>query len=158
MIGQMRIEFVLALVLFVLMMVFIVSQINTLFSSLLTDSKIDDLKAKSVNAMKVLVEDIGDPPNWFYPTMPDSGIKRIGLASARDQPYSLSKAKINRLASSNNCTHLEKFDLKAYRLKIYNSTHRMLFCGFDSLEPPAATEIKYVYIDGGFGNISLELW
>jgi hypothetical protein len=153
--GQMRIEFIVSLVLFVLIIVYIVSQTNSLFSSLLTDSRIDNLKAKSFNVMKVLVEDVGNPQDWQ--TVSDSSIKRIGLVN-NYQPYNLSKAKINRLASGNNCSHLEKFDLKAYRLKIYNSTHRILFCGFDSLEPPTATEIKYVFIDGGFGNISLELW
>ncbi|MEM5778604.1 MAG: hypothetical protein QXD43_02160 [Candidatus Aenigmatarchaeota archaeon] len=158
MLGQIRIEFVIGIVIFVLVIFFIVTQTNILFSSLLLDSRTDTLKAKASNAIKALVEDKGDPPNWNETDI--SNIKRIGLA---EEPYKLSKSKILNL--SYNCSNsdvyknlLWNFDLKAYRLKIYNSTHEILFCGFNSLEPPAVIEVRYVYIDNDFGKITLELW
>jgi len=153
MFGQVRVEFIFGLMLFILLIIFIISQTNVLFTSLITDSKSDKLKAKAINSVKILVEDKGDPENWW--NVQDSNVKRVGLA---EQPYNLSINKLNRLASPNNCTLLQNFDLGAYRLKISNSTQQLLMCGFNSLEPATATEVKEVYINGNLGTVSLELW
>lgn len=163
MLGQIRVEFIIGMMIFALVMFFIVTQTNTLFSSLLSDSRADSLKAKAANSIKILVEDKGDPPIWDINVSQGqlNAVKRVGLA---DQPYSLNKNKVLNL--SQNCTSatdlyktlLWNFDLKAYRLKIYNSTNRILFCGFDSLEPPVVVETRYIFIDTDFGNLTLELW
>lgn len=163
MLGQIRVEFIFGIILFALIMFFIVTQTNTLFASLLTDSKSDILKAKAIDAIKIFVEDKGDPTDWDV-VIKQSGpgyVKRVGLAN---QPYYLDKNKVLNL--SYNCTYtadvyktlLWNFDLKAYRLKVYNSTHQLLFCGYDSLEPVSVMETRYVYIDGGFGRVTLEMW
>ena len=160
MFGQIRVEFVFGVLLFALIMFFIITQTNVLFSSLLTDSRTDAIKAKALSAIKILVEDKGDPTDWD--TQPPASVKRVGLSY--NQPYNLSKNKV--LTLNTNCTNtvdlyknlLWNFDLKAYRLKIYNSTHEILFCGFDSLEPVIAIETRYVFIDGDFGKVTLEMW
>lgn len=158
MFGQIRVEFIFGIIIFALIMFFIVTQTNTLFSSLLSDSRADALKAKASNAIRILVEDEGDPKDWTA-----LNVKRVGLASG--QPYNLSKSKV--LALNSNCSTtsdiyknlLWNFDLKAYRLKVYNSTyHQILFCGFDSLEPVTVMETRYVFIDNGYGKVTLELW
>lgn len=158
MLGQIRVEFVVSIIIFALVIFFIVTQTNILFSSLLTDSKSDTLKAKASNVIKILIEDKGDPKDWN--NNPGS-TKRVGLAD--NQPYNLSYNKISNL--SYNCSNsdvyknlLWNFGLKAYRLRVYNSTNQMLFCGFNSLEPPLVTETKYIYIENEIGNITLELW
>ena len=160
MFGQIRVEFIFGIIIFALIMFFIVTQTNTLFSSLLSDSRADALKAKASNAIRILVEDKGYPENWD--TQPGS-TKRVGLVY--NQPYNLSKYKILNL--SYNCSStadiyknlLWNFDLKAYRLKVYNSTHQIiLFCGFDSLEPVTVMETRYVFIDNEYGKVTLELW
>jgi len=153
MLGQIRIEFILGMVIFGLVMFFIVSRTNVILSRVIWESKSDALKTKAINVMTILVEDKGEPENWQ--TLSDANVKRVGLAN---QSYNLLKEKINRLSSLNNCTHLNKFDLKAYRLKVYNSTNLILFCGIDSLEPVTAIVQKYVFIDNGFGNATLEMW
>lgn len=154
--GQIKIDFVFGVIVFSVIIFFIVSQTNTLFSSLLTDSKSDALKARATSAIDILVEDPGDPANW------DSagGVKRIGLASS---PYVLSRAKVLNL--SYNCSNsdlyknlLWNFDMKAYRLRIYNSTKQIMLCGFDSLEAPTVTETRYVMIDNEYGRVVLDLW
>jgi hypothetical protein len=151
MIGQMRIEFVAGIIIFAVVLVFIVNQTNVTFSSLLTDSKTDISKAQNLNSITILIEDKGDPTNWE--TLAPENVKRVGLATA---PYNLSMNKIDRLMS--NCDLLNNFYLNQYRLKIYNSTHMLLFCGNDVLNPPASIEIRYVKIGNDYGNISLELW
>jgi hypothetical protein len=148
MLGQIRIEFIAGILIFAIIITFVVSQTNITFSNLLTDSKADVLKAKAFNAITILVEDVGEPSNWN-----PSNVERVGLAY---EPYSLSINKINTLSS--NCGLLDNFALKSYRLKIYNSTDLILFCGIDITEPPAAFEVKYVEIEGDYGNVSLELW
>jgi hypothetical protein len=162
MFGQIRVEFVFGIIIFALIMFFIVTQTNTLFSSLLTDSRTDAVKAKASNAIKILIEDRGDPPDWDTIAQSNPGnVKRVGLTyyyqpSNISQPYNLSRNKILNLSS--NCSLLNNFDLKAYRLKVYNSTQQILFCGFDSLEPVTVMETRYIFVDGDFGRITLELW
>jgi len=160
MLGQIRVEFIFGIIIFAILITFIITQTNTLFSSLLTDSRSDNLKAKAANAIKILVEDKGDPQNWD--AMPVSDVKRTGLVY--NQPYNLSKNKILNL--SYNCSNtadlygnlLWNFNLKAYRLKVFNSTDQILFCGFDSLEPPLVIETRYIFVDNDFGKITLEMW
>jgi len=151
MFGQVRVEFVFGIVIFSIIIIFIITQTNTLFSSLLIDSKNDILKAKSINVITILVEDGGDPPNWQ--TLSFNNVNRVGLAN---QPYNLSKSKINRLNSE--CDLLNKTELRNYRLKVFNETHLIVFCGSESLEPPKSVSLRYVYVDNGFGNVSLEVW
>lgn len=87
-----------------------------------------------------------------------ANVTRVGLAVYKPyNPYNISQSKVSRLYS--NCDFLDNFDLGAYRLKIYNSTrNQILFCGYDSLEPPTVMETRYVYIRGDFGKVTLELW
>ena len=153
MFGQVRIEFIFGMVIFGLVIFFIVSGTNLVLSRILWESRSNSLKAKAISVLTIMVEDEGEPVNWQI--LPDSSVKRVGLAN---QPYNLSREKVNRLSSPNNCTLLNNFDLRAYRLKIYNSTNLILFCGFDSLEPVTAIVKKSIFIDNSFGNISLEMW
>jgi hypothetical protein len=161
MLGQMRIEFIFSVIVFTVIIFFIVTQTNTLFSSLLVDSKSDALKAKASNVIQILVEDMGDPPNWDTIAQANpNGVKRVGLAY---NTYNLSKAKILNL--SYNCSGsdpykniLWNFNLSAYKIRIFNSTHQILSCGLQTSEPGAVTEIRYVYVDRGYGRLILELW
>ena len=150
MIGQTRIEFIVGILIFSVILIFIVSQTNITFSNLLTDSRTDLLKAKAVNVITILSEDRGDPSNW---DLNPENVKRVGLAQ---EPYILSASKINELNS--NCSLIENFDLGSFRIKVYNSTHRMLLCGYDILNPPQTIEVRYVKIGNEYGNISVEMW
>jgi len=110
MFGQIRIEFIVGILIFAIIVIFIVSQTNITLSTLLTDSRADILKAKALNAITILVEDRGEPPSWN-----PSNVIRVGLAY---KPYSLSINKIDDLKS--DCDLLDNFTLSSYRLKIYN--------------------------------------
>jgi len=161
MLGQIRIEFIFSVIVFTVIIFYIITQTNTLFSSLLVDSKSDALKAKASNVIQILVEDKGDPPDWdtIAQTNPN-GVKRVGLAYS---PYNLSKAKIMNL--SYNCSGsdpykniLWNFNLSAYKIRIFNSTHQILSCGLQTSEPGAVMETRYIFIDGGYGKLILEMW
>jgi hypothetical protein len=164
MFGQIRIEFIFGVVIFSVIIFYIVTQTNTMFSSLLVDSKSDALKAKAANVIKILVEDSGDPSNWD--SLPVGSVRRVGLAykAALNQPYNISKSKV--VALDANCSGtadfyrnmLWNFDLRAYRLTVYNSTHQILLCGYGSIEQASVTETRYVFIDSGYGRVVLELW
>lgn len=150
----MRIEFIAGILIFAIILVFIVSQTNITFSNLLTDSRADILKTQAINSITILVEDGGSPSNWesFALSSPWL-VERVGLASS---PLELSSSKISGLYS--NCDLLENFDLGSYRLRIYDSDNRVLFCGYETLEPPTAIEVRYVKIGSEYGNVTLELW
>lgn len=80
--------------------------------------------------------------------------RRLGLVDQK--PYQLSMSKITILEI--DCTLLDYFDLKGYRLRIYQEEQQFLFCGYESLVPPTTIITKDVFIDGTPGRISLELW
>ena len=152
--GQMRIEFIVGVVIFSIVLVFIVNQTNITFTNLLSDSKADILKAKALNSIMLLTEDRGDPINWETIAQSNPGdVKRVGLAST---PFVLSMSKINELNS--NCTLLDNFVLGSYKLVIKNSTHTLLSCGYDTLNPSRSKEIRNVKIGNTYGNVTLELW
>lgn len=147
----MRVEFIAGIIIFAIVIVFIATQTNRTFTNLLTDSKADISKAKNINSITILIEDRGDPPNWE--SLAPNNINRVGLAVS---PYNLSVSKINRINSE--CDLLDNFYLGSYRLKVYNSTDLVLFCGQDVLEPALSIETKYVRVGNSLGNITLELW
>lgn len=151
MIGQIRVEFIFAVVIFGLIILFIASQINTILTITLITSKSDDLRIKASGVITALIEDKGEPEDWH---LSPENANRIGLAN--QYPYSLSTNKITTL--NENCTLLDYFDLKGYRLKIHQEEQQVLFCGYESLVPPTTIITKNVFIDGKGGNISLELW
>jgi hypothetical protein len=80
-------------------------------------------------------------------------IKEVGLA---DQPNILSADKIADLSA--NCDLLLNFGMNTYRLRIYNSTSLLLYCGTESLSPAKITVSRYVKIGNDLGNITLEMW
>ena len=80
-------------------------------------------------------------------------LRTVGLAN---QQNVLSKDKIKAL--NDNCNLLINFGLDNYRLKIYNSTNRLLFCGTDTLSAPKVVINKNVLIENDLGNVTLELW
>lgn len=152
--GQMRIEFAAGILVFAVLIVFIVNQTNITFTNLLTDSKTDISKTKNLNSITILAEGKGDPPDWdLVAQSSPEDVKRVGLAYS---PYNLSINKINNLSS--NCDLISNFYLGSFRLRIYNSTHSLLFCGYETMEPPISIEVKYVKIEDDYGNITLELW
>jgi len=150
--GQIKVEFVFAMVVFSTIVFFIASQTNVLFTGILTDSRNDILKAKGIAVLDYLVTSPGDPPNWENLTTAN----RVGLAAPSLLPYTLSKAKVNALQT--NCTNLDVFDLGGYRLTIYDDKSQILFCGFRSLESPTAVVIRYVSIEDIEGNVTLEMY
>lgn len=151
MFGQVRIEFIFGVVVFGILIFFIASQLNSIHTSIATDSKLDTLKTKALNTITLLVRDSGDPINWES----NPPVKRVGL-SFESQPYNLSKPKITAL--DNDCGLLENLNLGGYRLTIYDSSTRLLFCGYVGVSPITTTVTKSVLIEGQYGNITLEVW
>jgi hypothetical protein len=148
--GQIRIEFIFSVVIFCVILFFILSQLNILFSAIITDSESDISKVIATNAITVLLEDRGDPPNWQ--TNPGN-TRWVGLAI---EPYVLSKQKITEL--NKNCSLLDNYNLKFYFLIIYNSTSQILSCGHDILDPPVAVVMRYAFVDNGIGNVTIKVW
>ncbi len=152
--GQTRIEFIFGIVIFAIIIFYIATQMNTVFSSIISGYEINNLKAEANSVIKVLINDKGDPEDWeiIAESTPEN-VKRIGLAT---KPFDLSKNKIANL--SYNCSLMNNFDIKDYRLKIYNSTNSLLFCGRDTLKPAKVIVNKNVLIENDLGNVTLELW
>jgi len=80
-------------------------------------------------------------------------VRTIGLVEDKSI---LSKNKIRVL--NENCDLLKNFGLNNYRLKVYNSTNLILFCGTDTLRPAKIVVNKYVLIENDVGNVTLEMW
>ena len=135
---------------FAFIMFYVATQINSMFSTATTDSSIDSLKLRANTFINLLVKDSGDPVDWETDI---ETVNRIGLAT---EPYHLSKAKLTAL--DENCDLLRSYNLSGYKLAAYDDTGEILSCGFSGLSPIQTYVIRYVYIDGGYGNITFELW
>ena len=148
--GQTKFEFIFTVVIFAVVIFFAVTQMNTLFTAIVTDSRADVSKSLSTSVINILLKDDGEPPNW---ESNPGNAKWVGLAN---KPFILSKQKINQL--QNDCSLLDSYNLQEYTLVIYNKTHRILFCGYESLETPTSIVIRYVLVDNGVGNVTLKVW
>ena len=149
--GQIKLDFILSIVVFSILIVYIVTQTNTTVIGRFTESNIDKLKAHGINVLTTLAEDQGFPIDWY--NNPNNA-QRIGLA---DAPYSLSTAKINSL--KNNCNLMNKFDLNSYYLEIIDSTKQtVLSCGATGRPPITVSLSRKVLISNMLGEINLILW
>ncbi len=150
MLGQIKFEFIFAVVVFAIIIVFAVSQTNILFTAISVDSRTDILKTTTMSVINLLLKDEGEPSNWEN-NPPNT--RWVGLAYS---PFALSKQKINQL--QNNCGLLDIYNLGEYSLVIYNETHRILFCGYSLAQTPITIVTRYVFVDNGIGNVTLKLW
>jgi len=149
--AQIRVEFIFGVIAFAIIIFFIFSQINNVFTNVVLDSKTDTLKAKAITIINILSQEKGFPPDWNEHVIPLS--IRVGLAL---EPFKLSREKIDKL--QNNCDLLNMYELSGYKLTIYDSNEQILFCGYPGAPPITTIVSRNVLIDGGYGNISLELW
>ena len=149
--AQVRVEFIFGVFIFAVLMFFLASQINTLFSVVSGNSQIESLKGKTISTLTFLAEDTGEPSDWNLEAT--GNIQRLGLA---DLPYKLNRNKINRLNSE--CMLLDNYSLGQYRLTVKNSVSEILFCGSKSLDAPVVSITKTVFVDGDYGNITLEMY
>ncbi len=148
----MKIDFIFGLVVFGLIIFFIATQINVAFTTNISDALIDTLRAKGIATLNSLAESSGSPPDWENNP---AQVKIIGL-SYPDEINKISTKKI--LALNSSCTLLDNLNLGSYRLEIRNSTNKILFCGFLSQVSIKAVVTKFVFIDGDYGNMTIELW
>jgi len=151
MLGQIRVEFIFGVAVFAILIFFITAQTNIFYSSVFTDSKTDALRARAIGIMRSLTETPGDPKDWQF--LFDVNItKRVGLA---ESSLKLEPSKLNVL--DRNCHLFDIYDV-TYRIRAYNSTHRLLSCGLNRPQPPTVIITRYVLIGNDMGNITLELY
>ena len=155
--GQVRIEFIIGIVIFAAIIFFLSSQITILFSTVVQDANRESLKGKAITALTVLLEDEGDPVNWE--SQPTGNIIRVGLA---DEPYKLNNNKLTRLR--NECSLLERYELGKYRL-IFESyvitripMSPIQLCGSENIGAPIVSVARNVYINGIYTKATLELY
>lgn len=153
--GQIKIEYIFGIVFFAIIIFYLATQIGSAITGVASDSATDNIKVKANSVLKILIEDCGEPTNWEEKDLTE--VKRIGLAIS---PYNLSIKKITKLNDTrvdDRCALMEKFDLDNYKLTIFNSTDKMLECGYT---PPLVSVpiLKPVFIEGSYGNVTLEVW
>jgi hypothetical protein len=147
--GQTRVEFIFGIILFCVLIFFIVSQINTVFSSIINDYNTNNVKAEAESVIGILSNYKGYPENWNAASHPQT----LGLLDSSSR-Y-LSNTKIDALNMS--CDMMDNLTSN-YRLQIYNTSGLILFCGSETLKPPKVIVSKKVLIGLSLGNITLELW
>ena len=148
--GQVKIEFLLGIVVFAVIIFYVGSQIGTAFTSLNTDTKLDILKAKSVTVLDILTKDsvnglaLEDPVN------------KLSIINNLDETR-IAEWDANR-GPNGECLDMEKFDLDGYRLVINKADTEVLFCGFVGITRIRSNAVRFVKIGAEYGDITLELW
>lgn len=137
--GQIKIEFILGVVVFAMVIFYVASQINTAFLSTNIDTNLDMKKAKSYTILEIISKN-----------------SDTGLALT---PGKLNITKINTW-EENNCSTLNQFDMGGYRLTITedNVIEPLLFCGYVGIVPIRTNVVRTVKIDNNYGRITLEMW
>jgi len=140
--GQIKVEFVLAVVVFAFVTLVVMTQLNSTFNIIASDSKTDTVRTKANDLINLLVED----PQWM----------------SAGQPYNLSKSKIsvidlNRDATG-QCSSFIPMRLGGYRLTVANSTHTLLRCGAAGVGSGAVSIARAVWIENDYGIITVEMW
>lgn len=143
--GQIKIEFVLGVVVFAMIIFYVASQINNAFLATNVDSKLDVLKARSISLMDALTKN-----------------SEIGLAL---ESGNLNKTKIE-IWNNQSCSELDRYRLGGYRLIISETdeTKPLLFCGYVGISSIRTNVIRSVKITNettgvtNYGNITMEMW
>jgi len=137
--AQVKVEFVLGIVVFAMIIFYVASQISTVFVSINVDTNLDIMKSKSYAIMDILIENT-----------------EIGLAL---EPGILNTTKIDEW-NSTNCPEMSKFDMGGYRMIITDdNSEPMLFCGYVGIAPIRINIEQPVKFDNNeYGWISIEMW
>lgn len=148
--GQVKIDFIFALVFFTAIIFYIGVQINGAMTSNLADSRLDALKSEAESVLDVLASTEGVPKNWE--ALPDDKVVRIGLAQSS---YNLSSVKVAAL--NNRCDLMNKFGSISYRLSITSGGITLLSCGYGGPRVTSRAE-RPVLVGGNYGKMTLEMW
>lgn len=148
--GQIKIDFIFALIFFTVMIFYIGIQVNNAMVSSMADSKFDTVKSETDSILNILASTQGSPANWE--SLQESQIDRIGLATI---PYNISLSKLNALKS--NCNLMGKFGSINYRFSITSAGAILLSCGFGGPRITSRSELS-VLVNGKYGKAVLEMW
>ena len=155
--GQIRVEFIFGVVIFSVIIFMMISQVNTIFSSVGRDSISDAAKTRAIAFLDVILRDSGDPSNWE--TNPVN-VRRVGL-TFNNQPFNLTLEKINKLNSTrtslNRCSLLEDLGLGGYRMTIYKGSTLVLNCGIRVVTPYIVSVSRPVFIENEYGTVNIEV-
>ena len=148
--GVIKVEFILGVVIFAILIFYIAFQINTSFVGINIDTNLDMLKSESYSVLTILSTD-----------------ETEGLAYSKNV-LSFDKIKQwdDNRGSNNNCINLDEFNLGGYRLNIYHEDYNepILFCGYIGLSTLRTNVIKHVKIYDEStntirnGNMTMEMW
>lgn len=91
--GQLTIEYLISFGIFIGVIIYVYLLYTRNIPNFLEEIKKENIRAEAYQLSELLVNDIGEPPNWN--TLSDENIKRIGLADQnRNQTNFISKQKI----------------------------------------------------------------
>jgi len=144
--GQLKIEFVLGLVVFAIIILYVGTQIGTAFNTANTDSRLDALKSQGIAVIDVLTKDHVYGFSELEPNI--LNITRINEWNAESSSS----------VPPGRCSGLDKFGMKNYRLTVNKTTSQILYCGYAGISNVRTSVIRYVTIQGDYGQVELELW
>jgi len=141
--GQVKIEFMLAIVAFSIVVFAIATQVNSTANVVASDSNNDVLRIKAIGLIEMLAVD----SQWL----------------SNNEPYSISMFKLEEMnktrnTTTNQCSRLESLGLGGYRITIANSTHILMQCGAAVIGTGAVSITRVVWIEQDYGTITTEMW
>lgn len=140
--GQVKLEFVLAVVAFAVVSFAIATQINNTFNIVASDSRIDTLRTRAAGLTELLVTD----KSWM----------------SDGRQYSINRTRLSEIDASrdtyNQCTAFSSLNLGGYIITVSNSTNTLLRCGAASAGGGAVSTSRVVWIENDYGLITVEMW
>jgi len=160
--GQLPLDYVIALLLFIVFIGFIFIQSRTYTPTYLRELRLQKWRAEAYQISEMIINDQGEPSNWES----SQDVKRIGFASNSYQLNNLSMAKIRKFNTIckgfngyANATSLIATE-NDFALIIRNETTVLVNCTSPNAPKALAAEIvRIVYFDDRtYGMLSLKIW
>ncbi len=101
--GQLTVEYLISFLVFIGLIAYIYLSYSANIPSFMQEVKKEDIRSKAIQLSEVLINNLGEPPNWNSTSL-NSDIKRIGLLDHNSNKQNLiSRDKVNKLDSDFNC-------------------------------------------------------
>lgn len=157
--GQLNIQYLIAFVLFVTVVIYLVFQISNTIPEYKTKSRKNNLKTEAFRLSEILIKTEGHPKNWS-----PSNVRRLGLIV---EPYYFNETKVNYLKDMckndyqklRNLMNIGKKDNPSEDFRIIFSNGIMFSCGKRTPKGISSVLVeRYGYLNGKTATLKLRIW
>lgn len=166
--GQFSVDYYVAIVVFIFFVVYLFFQLMKTIPTYLSEVNTQILKSEAYQISELLMNDFGEPQDWYNKLDSMDLIKRIGLSDELQKKTNLlSLQKINSLNtvcnSENGYNRVKSWINTEYNflITLTDKITNQVLLSCSSEQEPAKTKIdvrRFVAFENSYGELILQLW